>query len=143
MNHKGDPINLRKYQTIERMLDGEFVLVHLDPAANGVEIPRHLKDSNTVTLKLSRLFRGALEMEDSRINADLLFGSEYFSCRLPYEAIWGATSSEGKNSVWPESAPESVLKEIMKAGKKSGKDASASQNKKSAGSKRPLLRRVK
>lgn len=143
MSNTNEVSNRRKYEIVQHMLDSEFVLVHLDPSVTGVDIPAHLRESGTVTLKLSRLFRGSLEVDPDWIQAELLFGSDYYKCRLPFTAIWGATSSSGKNSVWPESAPEAVLKEIMKAGGKPARATAVESEPGNTPPRRPQLRRVK
>ena len=51
-----------KYETINLFLEEEFVLVHLDSNKKGVVLPIHLMGNGTVTLKLSRLFRGGIEV---------------------------------------------------------------------------------
>lgn len=99
--------------TIERLLDDEQVLVHLNPAAEGVIIPPHLSDNRTVTLRLSRFFKGALSLDSEKVTAELLFGPEYFTCVLPWDAIWGASSIRGQEYVWPESAPDEVIEMFL------------------------------
>jgi hypothetical protein len=56
----------------------------------------------TVTLKISRHFRGALLLHNSFIEAHLLFGDSYCECRVPYDAIWGVTSEFGDTTSWLE-----------------------------------------
>jgi len=99
--------------TIEKLLDDEQVLVHINPAISGVILPPHLGQNRTVTLRLSRYFRGDLFLDDEKIEAELLFGSEYFSCVLPWKSIWGASSIHGEEYVWAEAAPEEILDLIL------------------------------
>lgn len=98
-----------KQETLERMLSDEHVLVHLAPQAPGVELPDHLRRNPTVTLKLSRHFRGRMEISASEVSAELLFGERYFTCRVPLAAVWGMTSLRGQFLMWPDSAPTEVL----------------------------------
>jgi hypothetical protein len=56
----------------------------------------------TVTLKISRHFRGALLLHNSSMEAHLLFGDSYCECRIPYDAIWGVTSEYGETTSWLE-----------------------------------------
>ncbi len=95
--------------TIERLLEDEQVLVHVNPAAVGVELPPHLRDSRTVTLRLSRYFKGELFTDESKVIAELLFGSSYFSCVIPWKAIWGASSIRDEEFLWAEAAPPDIL----------------------------------
>jgi hypothetical protein len=104
-----------KYETLNRYLLDEYVLVHLDPTKTGVVVPSHLAKGEVLTLKLSKLFRGALELSKEKVSADLLFDQDYFTCIIPLESIWGATSFGGETVVGPESAPANVLKGIPQA----------------------------
>lgn len=96
-------------ETIERLLDDEQVLVHINPAAPGVVLPSHLKDSRTVTLRLSRYFKGELYTDEAKVTAELLFGSSYFICVIPWNSIWGASSIREEEFIWPEVAPPDIL----------------------------------
>lgn len=98
-----------KRETLERFLSDEHALVHIAPQAEGVELPEHLTKNPTVTLKLSRYFRGKMEISETLVTAELLFGDTYFSCRIPLAAVWGLTSIRGQFLMWPESAPSEVL----------------------------------
>jgi len=95
--------------TIERLLNDEQVLVHINPETPGVVLPEHLMESRTVTLRLSRFFKGALSVAESGVIAELLFGPSYFTCVLPWACIWGASSIRGQEYVWAESAPDEIL----------------------------------
>jgi len=95
--------------TIERLLEDEQVLVHVNPNAAGVMIPNHLRDSRTVTLRLSRYFKGDLFTDDEKVTAELLFGSAYYTCVLPWSSMWGASSMREEEYLWPEAAPEDIL----------------------------------
>lgn len=101
-----------KYEALNRFLLDEYVLIHLDPTCAGVVVPAHLTKTQVVTLKLSKLFRGAMELTKEKVSADLLFEQDYFSCVVPLDAVWGATNDKGDTVVWPESAPPNVLKSI-------------------------------
>jgi hypothetical protein len=99
--------------TIERLLDDEQVLVHINPTTPGVVIPPHLSENRTVTLRLSRFFKGDLSLDDQKVTAELLFGPEYFTCVLPWECIWGASSIRGQEYIWAESAPDEILEMFL------------------------------
>jgi hypothetical protein len=94
--------------TVERLLDDEQALVHINPSFPGVTIPSHLTENKTVTLRLSRYFKGELLTDDEKITAELLFGSTYISCVIPWGSIWGASSLQGDEYVWKEAAPEEI-----------------------------------
>jgi stringent starvation protein B len=77
---------------------------------SGVTVPTHLAKGEVLTLKLSKLFRGSMELTREKVTADLLFDEQYFTCTVPLEAVWGATSEGGETVIWPESAPSTVIK---------------------------------
>ena len=97
----------------ERLLLDEQLLVHVNPRCDGVELPPHLSENKTVTLRLSRYFRGSLVLDEDKITAELLFGDQYHMCILPWRAIWGASSVRGEEFVWAESAPDQVIELFM------------------------------
>ena len=103
-----------KYETVNTFLEGEYVMAHLDPSTDGVDLPVHLMSGKNVTLKLSRLFRGGMDLLEDRIEASLLFGSSYYACIIPLSALWGVTSAKGESVIWPDCAPTEVLEQISK-----------------------------
>lgn len=108
-------VEKEKFETINRLLDDEYCVVHVDAGAPGLVVPSHLYHNQSVTLKLSRLFRGGIEIFSDRVVANLLFDTSYFECIIPFKAIWGVTSATGHNVVWPQSAPQEILKTLIEA----------------------------
>ena len=106
-----------KVDTLNRFLNDEHMLIHLCPRSPGVAIPEYLMDNPTVTLKLSRHFRGPLQIDDKGIRTELLFNDKYFTCVVPFEALWGMTSFRGQFLMWPESTPQEVFDTIIKQAK--------------------------
>ena len=99
--------------TIERLLGDEQVLVHINPLQAGVVIPPYLMENTTVTLRLSRFFKGRLTTNDVEITAELLFGPTYFVCSIPWTSIWGASSVRGEEFVWTEVTPPEILHLVL------------------------------
>lgn len=99
-----------KFSAINRLLFDEYILVHVNTAYPGLKLPNHLLEQGTVTLKLSKLFRGKLLVEKDLITAELLFSEAYFDCEIPMGAIWGVTSFQGRQTIWPESLPPELGK---------------------------------
>jgi hypothetical protein len=99
--------------TIEKLLNDEQVLVHINPQRPGVELPNHLADNRSVTLRLSRYFKGELITDEEKVTAELLFGSQYSTCVLPWDSIWGASSISGDEFVWASSAPDEILHMVL------------------------------
>lgn len=108
-----EKVKKEKHSTLTRLLEEEHALVHLDPSGEGVELPAHLMGGPTVTLKVSRLFRGSLKVEAERLVADLLFGDDYFTCVVPFAAVWGMTSAAGSNIMWPDDTPKEVREKLV------------------------------
>ena len=117
-------------KTIEKLLNDEQVLVHVNPQCQGLTIPSHLCGNRTVTLRLSRFFKGALSTDDQKISAELLFGPDYFSCTIPWNSIWGASSVRGEEHIWAEAAPDEILEMVLaqqeekRAGSRQGSESS-------------------
>ncbi len=105
MPTEAQQLDAEKLKTLNRCLLDEYVLVHINPKAPDVIVPEQLALQPTVTLKLSRLFRGAMQVKTDRVEAELLFGSSYFKCVLPFNAIWGVTNYKNENFIWGQSAP--------------------------------------
>jgi hypothetical protein len=99
--------------TISRLLNDEQVLVHINPAYPGVAIPDYLMENRTVTLRLSRYFKGRLSTNATEITAELLFGPSYFVCSIPWGSIWGASSVRGEEFVWTEATPPDILHLVL------------------------------
>ena len=112
--------------TIERLLADEQVLVHINPSQPGVVIPEYLMANRTVTLRLSRFFRGQLTTNDEQIKAELLFGPNYFECCIPWNSIWGATSVREEEFVWTEVTPPEILHLVLSQHQFQGREETSS-----------------
>jgi len=140
-----------KVKKIKRLLLDQHILVHIKPTFPGVDLPEHLRELPIVTLKLSSLFRGSLEVQDEKIITELLFNSEYYRCEIPIDAIGAVTSVAGETFAWTE--PSEIEEPNKKAlqgptrrrPQKAPRAAAASQPvaEETAPSKRPMLRRIK
>jgi len=102
-----------KYKTLNKNLEEEYVLIHVNTADDLLNVPEYVKVKSSVTLKISRWFRGMMELYEDRVDADLLFNGSYFSCSVPLRAVWGITASDGQHTVWPDSAPPDVLISLL------------------------------
>jgi hypothetical protein len=112
ITREGSP-SANQVTTIERLLNDEQVLVHINPNFPGVVIPAYLMDNHTVTLRLSRYFKGRLSTSENEITAELLFGPNYFVCTIPWGSIWGASSMRGEEFVWTEATPPDILHLVL------------------------------
>ncbi len=90
-----------------RLLSEGMVLVHLDARREGVRVPaKHSADSQ-LRLNLSHRFASRdLSLDGEGVSCTLSFGGSPFPCRLPYDAIYAATSHvTGESVVWHEDMP--------------------------------------
>lgn len=140
-----DSLAQEKQSLINKCLDDDHVLIHLDSRSTGVELPSPLLAQPMVTLKLSKLFKGGVEVQADKIIADLLFDHGYALCSIPLAAVWGVTSAAGKNFVWPQSTPVEVLNRQLKLDltKKTPEKAAAKKETKTGGAASGHLKRVK
>lgn len=109
-----EDINNQKQLALRRLFEDDWMLIHVDTRTCDVMVPENLRNTPSVTFKLSRLFQGATEISDRLVTAQLLFGATRHTCIFPYDSIWGATSFKGSNIIWPESAPAEVLAQMEK-----------------------------
>ena len=129
--------NENKIGIVRRLIEDEYLLVHIDPNKDGVVLPQHLQKKPTVTLKLSKLFRGGLAINGDTIETTLLFASDYIDCRIPLNAIWGVTSITNSNIIFPESAPPGLVQGSIKT------SDPIDDLKERSTVKRPSLKRIK
>ena len=140
----GPSSNKHKHQVVARFLEGDHALLHVNPRAEGVLLPPHLASQGSVTLKISRLFRGFMEVGEEQVCADLLFSGRYFSCVVPFAAVWGCTNEKGENIIWPESTTPEILKQLVtNAAKSEAGKAPGRKRKAGARSKASHLKRIK
>jgi len=100
-----------KRDKLSKLLEHGMVMVHLDARRAGVSVPEELRDDPHLRLNLSYRFRPCdLELSDEGVQATLTFGGEPWSCRVPFDALFGLTSHvTGESLVWLEDVPEEVL----------------------------------
>lgn len=110
-NESGE--NTDKIELLDSLLEGDHAMVHLDSRVPGVDIPEHLGRIHDLTLKISRLFRGKLDLTEDQIEAELLFDEGYYTCIIPYGAVWGVTDENGESKIWPYSTPKELLQSLL------------------------------
>jgi hypothetical protein len=106
-------LDREKNKVIDRLLEDRFTLLHINPKHEGVVLPASLLEELSVTLKISRLFRGMVALESKEIVTDLIFSDEYFRCIIPYGAIWAVTSESGQITSWQDKVDDSSLKVLV------------------------------
>ena len=138
------PTDSEKREQIEDFLEGDHVLLHINPAMSGVTLPDYLTRELTVTLRISRHYQGSLDLQETKIVADLRFSGVYTTCIIPYSALWGCTSSQGEFVLWAAAEHTKLFEQLST--KPAIKAAEPSQTKKPpvpGSKKKPQLRRVK
>jgi len=101
-----------KQTIIEQWFANDHVLIHLDARRDGVDVPKHLRDNHSLTLKVSHLFQGPTSWNDVHLMALLKFNGDYYRCVVPWTAVWGMTSSENEQRIWPEDLPTEVVRDL-------------------------------
>lgn len=103
-----------KFRTINRLLyKHQFLMAHINTTAPNVVLPQHLYQAPTVTLKLSREFKGSLELTSDTITAELLFGDDYFTCQIPFDSVWAIGTPDGEVQFWSDSSPTELLERFV------------------------------
>lgn len=153
MSEASDLRKKQKLKCFEEWMQDDHVLVHLDSRKPGVQVPDYLKNNAGLTLKLSYLFQGKTEYNETGVTAYLRFSGDYFGCVLPWEAIWGLTASDGKNRVWTDDLPREVMIEAARAkfsefteklfSRKKKPEEKEDQAAEATGKKTPPLKRIK
>lgn len=95
-----DLLSREKRKKIDALLEQDHCFLHLTPSSQGCVLPESLVNQPAVSLKISRRFKGSLQLAATRIEASLKFPDDYFECHIPYSAIWAVTSAEGKTIAW-------------------------------------------
>ena len=123
MSEKQDNKTAEKRECFEQWMKGDHVLVHVDTRSEDVQVPEsHLGDAS-LTLKLSYFFQGETTHDELGIISYLKFDGQYVKCSLPWNSLWGMTSSSGETQVWPEDVPREIYlkmarSKLVEAGKK-------------------------
>ncbi len=101
-----------KQSVLAKWFEGDHVLLHLDARREGVDVPVAFRTNHSLTLKVSGLFQGPTTWNDQSIVALLKFNGEYYRCVIPWNAIWGMTSSQSEQKIWPEDLPTEVVRDL-------------------------------
>jgi len=104
----------QKQKLLDKLLmESDHILIQINPEFPGLVVPIHLTSQPTLTLKLSRLFRGDLRVEPTKIVAELVFGGSYHTCEIPMDAIWAVASSTGELFQWADCIPTQLLRSLQ------------------------------
>jgi stringent starvation protein B len=98
-----------KKQVLLALLERGIAMVHLDARRPGVSVPAQFAAEPHLRLNLSYRFGiPDLVVDDEKVQATLSFSRQPFQCVMPWPAIFGVTSEEGRGQVWPEDLPTEV-----------------------------------
>ena len=89
-----------KKRLLEKLLQGEFALVYINPGADGLKLPPQTGGVPSITLKLSNNFMGSLLLKNQEIEASLLFSDKYEKCLIPYSSIWAIADTVDVVRTW-------------------------------------------
>ena len=103
-----------KKQTLLAFLTRGVAMVHVDARRPGVVVPKQFEGEAHLRLNLSyRYSIPDLVVDEKQVQATLSFGGRPFQCQLPWESVFGITSSEsGDGQVWPEDLPTEVMQTL-------------------------------
>ena len=133
--------NIKKKRTLEQFLSGDHALLHLNSTRTDVIVPAVCKGNPILTLKVSRLFSGRIEVSEEGVSSSLKFSGEYFDCFIPWDAIWGVSSEDGEQKIWENFLPGQILSSETVLDQKNEKQIGSDIDKK-IDNKSPL-RRIK
>lgn len=105
----------QKIKSFELWFQDDHLLVHVDSRVEEVIVPQHLKNNHALTLKLSSLFQGKTTYDSKGITAFLKFSGDYFECFIPWKTVWGMTSAQEENTIWPDDLPRELVFQFAKA----------------------------
>lgn len=94
---------------LEEALGRGKVYIHLDPQVDGVSLPSHLMDRESVPLVIAWQAPGIdLALGAERIEATLRFGGTPFRCLVPWEALLAIVADHVPE---PKTAPDFTVLE--------------------------------
>ncbi len=103
-----------KKQTLLHFLARGVAMLHVDTRRPGVLVPKQFEGEAHLRLNLSyRYSIPDLIVDEKRVQATLSFGGRSFQCQMPWEAVFGITSSaSGDGQVWPEDLPTEAMQTL-------------------------------
>ncbi|MGM0576972.1 MAG: hypothetical protein ACQEXJ_14705 [Myxococcota bacterium] len=114
-----DVISEQKRQTMLALLERGLVMVHLDPRAEGVDVPGMFCEDPVLRLNIAYGFDlPALEVDDEGIYAVLSFNRRDYGCNLPWDSIFALTLPDDghEGMVWPGFLPPEMDPFFAQAG---------------------------
>lgn len=104
-----------KREIAEALLERGSIFVHLDPRIVGVAVPATFRNQPQLVLQVGLAMLipiPDLTVDDHGIRATLSFSRTPHRCILPWEAVFALVGEDGRGSVFPESMPEEIRREV-------------------------------
>lgn len=104
-----------KREVAEGLLSIGSLFVHLDPRIVGVAVPPSFRTQPQLVLQVGLNMAVAipdLTIDDHGIRATLSFNRTPHRCILPWEAVFALVGDDGRGSVFPESMPIEIRREV-------------------------------
>ena len=110
--------NKEKRALLEDLLKSDYAFIHVAARTAGLVLPLNIIQDSIVTLKVSYHFERKMAVTESGVDAELSFGNKVSNCHIPWAAIWGMSSIDGKRLVWPDEIPAELSAPAPKTAKK-------------------------
>lgn len=106
---------MSKAQVAKVLLNEGSIFIHLDPRAEGVEVPNWLKRQPQLVLQVGYNMPVPiydLSIDDQQVSATLSFSRTGFFCKVPWSSVFCLVGDNEKGMFWPESMPPEIAKEV-------------------------------
>ncbi|HEX3773785.1 MAG TPA: ClpXP protease specificity-enhancing factor SspB [Polyangiaceae bacterium] len=93
------------------LLEQASMFIHLDPRAEGVQVPAWFKKQPQLVLQIGLNMAVPipdLHLDDDALSCTLSFNRSPFFCVIPWRAVFALVSEKGQAMVWAEDVPAEV-----------------------------------
>ena len=108
-----------KRKLVEEMLEEGPVLLHINAATGGVDVPMKYRDDPRLVLRFGYGLSPPivdLNVDEDGISGTLTFEGRPYHCTIPWCGMYAAVlESRKQGMVWPEDVPEEVLEDLSTA----------------------------
>lgn len=100
-----------KLEVAKAIMAEGMLYIHLDPRTSGVVVPaKHAKQSRLVLAVAETMAVPIpdLKVDAAGISGTLSFNRAPFFCKIPWSAVYGLVSPDGRGMIWYEDVPPEV-----------------------------------
>ena len=97
-----------KKDILTEMLSHGLTTIQIDTNYLGVDVPKAFRGTTNMRLNLSYKFRSRLELTDFGIVARLSFDRVWYTCRIPWCAVWFMHQGDAFGLFFKDDMPEGV-----------------------------------